>query len=118
MQQRWTIQCFRSQDPEEKQGGLGQNAGKRFFSLKLIRDNDPLVLPTGIISPSSVDWAGVAFLVVAKKLLENGQPVSYPTSCDGVFCGHRHRIETGTDHDATARHVLCTRRAQQACNLS
>jgi hypothetical protein len=36
------------------------------------------------------------------KHLENGQPVSYPTSCDGVFAVIDTASKTGTEHDATA----------------
>jgi hypothetical protein len=35
-------------------------------------------------------------------LLENGQPVPSPTSCDGVFAVIDTASKTGTDHDATA----------------
>jgi hypothetical protein len=48
-----------------------------------------------------VDWAGVAFFG-REKLLENGQPVRCPKSCDGVFAVIDTASKTGTDHDATA----------------
>jgi hypothetical protein len=61
----------------------------RVFSEKPLRRRDLL------------DWAGVAFFA-RDKLLENGQPVSYPTSCDGVFAVIDTASKTGTEHDATA----------------
>jgi hypothetical protein len=41
-------------------------------------------------------------LLGREKLLENGQPVPSPKSCDGVFAVIDTASKTGTDHDATA----------------
>ena len=66
----------------------------------MIKDNDPLVYAQEYLA-EFVDWAGVAFFG-REKLLEDGQPVPYPTSCDGVFAVIDTASKTGTDHDATA----------------
>ena len=70
------------------------------FIAELIKDNDPLVYQQEYLA-EFVDWAGVAFFG-REKLLENGQPVPSPTSCDCVFAVIDTASKTGTDHDATA----------------
>lgn len=66
----------------------------------LIKNNDRLVYAQEYLA-EFVDWSGVAFFS-REKLLENGQPVPYPTSCDGVFAVIDTASKTGTEHDATA----------------
>jgi hypothetical protein len=70
------------------------------FQAELIRDNDPLVYAQEYLA-EFVDWAGVAFFS-REKLLEQGQPVPYPITCDAVFAIIDTASKTGTDHDATA----------------
>jgi hypothetical protein len=70
------------------------------FRADLIRDNDPLVYAQEY-SAEFVDWSGVAFFS-REKLLDQCQPVPYPTTCDGVFAVIDTASKTGTEHDATA----------------
>lgn len=48
-----------------------------------------------------VDWSGVAFFSI-DKLLDNGQPVVYPTNCDRVFAVIDSAVKTGSSNDGTA----------------
>ena len=48
-----------------------------------------------------VDWFGVAFFS-RDKLLEEGQPVPYPTYCDAVFAVIDTASKTGSENDGTA----------------
>jgi hypothetical protein len=84
--------------PEESKAAWSER--REQFIAELIRDNDPLVYQQEYLA-EFVDWAGVAFFA-RDKLLENGQPVSYPTSCDGMFAVIDTASKTGTEHDATA----------------
>ena len=70
------------------------------FQADLKRDNDPLVYAQEYLA-EFVDWSGVAFFS-REKLLDHGQPVPYPSHCDGVFAVIDTASKTGTDHDATA----------------
>jgi hypothetical protein len=70
------------------------------FQADLIKENDPLVYAQEYLA-EFVDWSGVAFFS-REKLLDQGQPVPYPTHCDGVFAVIDTASKTGTDHDATA----------------
>jgi hypothetical protein len=70
------------------------------YLTALKTDNDPLVHSQEYLA-EFVDWSGVAFFG-REKLLENGQPVPSPKSCDGVFAVIDTASKTGTDHDATA----------------
>ena len=62
--------------------------------------NDPLVYAQEYLA-EFVDWAGVGFFA-REKLLENDQPVPYPTSCECVFAIIDTASKTGTDNDGTA----------------
>jgi hypothetical protein len=66
----------------------------------LIKDNDPLVYAQEYLA-EFVDWAGVGFFAL-EKLLDQGKPVPYPASCDGVFAIIDTASKTGTEHDGTA----------------
>jgi hypothetical protein len=70
------------------------------FQADLIKENDPLVYAQEYLA-EFVDWSGVAFFS-REKLLDQGQPVPFPTHCDGVFAVIDTASKTGTDHDATA----------------
>ena len=70
------------------------------FLEALKTDNDPLVYAQEYLA-EFVDWAGVGFFV-REKLLENNQPVPYPTRCDCVFAVIDTASKTGTEHGATA----------------
>lgn len=48
-----------------------------------------------------VSWAGAPIFAV-EKLLENGQPVAYPTVCDSVFAIIDTAVKGGKEHDGTA----------------
>jgi phage terminase large subunit-like protein len=73
---------------------------RKQFLADLIKDNDPLVYAQEYLA-EFVDWAGVSFFA-REKLLEQGQPVPYPTRCDCVFAVIDTASKTGTDNDATA----------------
>lgn len=73
---------------------------KELFQTDLIKNNDPLVYSQEYLA-EFVDWSGVAFFS-REKLLERGQPVPFPSHCDGVFAVIDTASKTGTDHDATA----------------
>src|ERR1700679_2223790 len=70
------------------------------FLDELKTGNDPLVYAQEYLA-EFVDWAGVGFFA-REKLLENDEPVPYPTSCDCVFAVIDTASKTGTEHDATA----------------
>jgi hypothetical protein len=70
------------------------------FQAELIKNNDPLVYAQEYLA-QFVDWSGVAFFS-REKLLRNGVPVPYPTTCDGVFAVIDTASKTGTDNDGTA----------------
>jgi hypothetical protein len=53
------------------------------YQADLIRDNDPQVYAQEYLA-EFVDWSGVAFFG-RKKLLVDGQPLPYPSFCEGVF---------------------------------
>jgi hypothetical protein len=70
------------------------------FLGDLKKDNNPLVYDQEYLA-EFVDWSGVAFFA-REKLLEQDQPVPYPTTCDCVFAVIDTASKTGTDNDATA----------------
>jgi hypothetical protein len=70
------------------------------FVAALKADNDPLVYAQEYLA-DFVDWSGAAFFS-REKLLEHGQPVPYPRTCECVFAVIDTASKTGTDHDATA----------------
>jgi hypothetical protein len=70
------------------------------FHADLIKDNDPLVYAQEYLA-EFVDWSGVAFFS-REKLLDQNQPVPYPSTCDGIFAVIDTASKTGTDNDATA----------------
>ena len=70
------------------------------YQADLIKDNDPLVYQQEYLA-AFVDWSGVAFFS-REKLLNQGQPVPYPTTCEAVFAVIDTASKTGTDNDATA----------------
>jgi hypothetical protein len=63
-------------------------------------DNHPLVFAQEYLA-EFVDWSGAAFFS-REKLLEQGQPVPYPRTCECVFAVIDTASKTGTDNDATA----------------
>lgn len=78
------------------------------FQAALIKDNDPLVYAQEYLA-EFVDWSGAAFFN-REKLLDRGQPVLFPSSCDGVFAVIDTASKTGTDNDATAvTYFACNR---------
>jgi hypothetical protein len=66
----------------------------------LKKSNDPLVYAQEHLA-EFVDWFGVAFFS-REKLLEQGQPVPYPTYCDAVFAVIDTASKTGSENDGTA----------------
>jgi hypothetical protein len=70
------------------------------YQADLIKDNDPLVYQQEYLA-EFVDWSGVAFFS-REKLLDQGQPVPYPNTCEAVFAVIDTASKTGTDNDATA----------------
>src|SRR5580704_2493232 len=70
------------------------------YQADLIKDNDPLVYQQEYLA-AFVDWSGVAFFS-REKLLDQGQPVPYPNTCETVFAVIDTASKTGTDNDATA----------------
>ncbi len=75
-------------------------ARRERFITALKTDNDPLVYAQEYLA-EFVDWSGAAFFS-REKLLEQGQPIPYPKSCESVFAVIDTASKTGTDHDATA----------------
>jgi phage terminase large subunit-like protein len=75
-------------------------ARRGHFIAALKTDNDPLVYAQEYLA-EFVDWSGAAFFS-REKLLEQGQPVPYPRSCECVFAVIDTASKTGTDNDATA----------------
>jgi hypothetical protein len=75
-------------------------ARRNQLQADLIRDNDPLVYAQEYRA-EFVDWSGVAFFN-REKLLDQGQPVPSPVTCDAVFAVIDTASKTGTEHDATA----------------
>jgi hypothetical protein len=73
---------------------------KATFQAELIENNDPLVYAQEYLA-EFVDWSGVAFFS-REKLLSDGRPVPYPSTCDSVFAVIDTASKTGTDNDATA----------------
>jgi phage terminase large subunit-like protein len=70
------------------------------YQADLIGDNDPLVYQQEYLA-AFVDWSGVAFFS-REKLLDQGQPVPDPSTCESVFAVIDTASKTGTDNDATA----------------
>jgi hypothetical protein len=70
------------------------------FVAALKTDNDPLVYAQEYLA-EFVDWSGAAFFS-REKLLEQGQPVPYPRTCECVFAVIDTASKTGTNNDATA----------------
>jgi hypothetical protein len=70
------------------------------FVAALKTDNDPLVYAQEYLA-EFVDWSGAAFFS-RERLLEQDQPVPYPTTCECVFAVIDTASKTGTDNDATA----------------
>lgn len=68
------------------------------FQADLIKDNDPLVYAQEHLA-QFVDWAGVSFFA-RDKLLDQGQPVPWPSRCECVFAIIDTASKTGTEHDA------------------
>jgi hypothetical protein len=82
----------------ESQNAWLERRGKFLVDLKT--GNDPLVYAQEYLA-EFVDWAGVGFFA-RESLLENGQPVPYPRSCECVFAIIDTASKTGTDNDGTA----------------
>jgi hypothetical protein len=70
------------------------------FQADLIKDNDPLVYAQEYLA-DFVDWSGAAFFN-REKLLDQGRPVPWPSTCDWVVAVIDTASKTGTDNDATA----------------
>jgi len=62
--------------------------------------NHPLVFQQEYLA-EFIDWSGIAFFAIP-KLLENGNPVSYPYRCDAVYCVLDTAVKGGQEHDGTA----------------
>jgi hypothetical protein len=75
-------------------------ARREGFVAALKTDNDPLVYAQEYLA-EFVDWSGAAFFS-REKLLDQGQPVAYPITCECVFAVIDTASKTGTDNDATA----------------
>jgi hypothetical protein len=67
---------------------------------KLKAANHPLVYQQEY-EAEFVDWSGVQFFS-QDDLLEDGQPVEYPSRCDSVFAILDTANKTGNEHDGTA----------------
>lgn len=61
--------------------------------------NDPRVFQQEFLA-EFVDWSNDAFFDF-DKLLVDGLPVDYPTTCDGVFAVMDTAVKGGTSHDGT-----------------
>lgn len=67
---------------------------------KLEKSNHPLVFQQEYLA-EFVDWSGAAFFSI-DKLLDDGQPVPFPTICDGVYAVIDTAVKDGREHDGTA----------------
>lgn len=67
---------------------------------KLVNEYPPLVYQQEFLA-EFVDWRGSAFFSEL-SLLEDGQPVDYPTRCDDVFATVDSALKDGIEHDGTA----------------
>lgn len=67
---------------------------------RLKREKHPLVWRQEYLA-EFVDFSGTAFFL-EEWLLENGQPVPYPTVCDSVFAVMDTAVKTGSSNDGTA----------------
>jgi hypothetical protein len=75
-------------------------ARRERFIAALKTDNAPLVYAQEYLA-EFVDWSGAAFFS-REKLLQQGQPVPYPRTCECVFAVVDTASKTGTNNDATA----------------
>ena len=75
-------------------------ARREQFVAALKTDNHPLVHAQEYLA-EFVDWSGAAFFS-REKLLEQGQPIPYPRTCECVFAVIDTASKTGTDNDGTA----------------
>lgn len=74
---------------------------RRLEAIEAIRvTKHPLVFRQEYLA-EFVDWSGVAFFDIDKWLV-NGEPVEFPTNCDGVFAIIDSAVKTGSANDATA----------------
>jgi hypothetical protein len=73
---------------------------------KLILEYPALVYQQEFLA-EFVDWRGSAFFSEV-NLLEDGQPVDYPTRCDQVFAVVDTALKDGLEHDGTAV-IYCAR---------
>lgn len=67
---------------------------------KLRDEYPPLVFQQEFLA-EFVDWNGTAFFA-EQSLLEEGQPVAYPSRCDQVFAVVDTALKDGLEHDGTA----------------
>lgn len=72
--------------------------GAEFASIQA--NNHPLVYRQEYLA-EFVDWSGVQFFDL-QKMLVDGQPVTFPTRCDGVFATIDTAVKAGREHDGTA----------------
>jgi hypothetical protein len=73
---------------------------------KLRLEYPPLVYQQEFLA-EFVDWRGSAFFS-EENLLDDGQPVDYPTRCDQVFAVVDTALKDGLEHDGTAV-IYCAR---------
>lgn len=71
----------------------------RSVVLGFERDNHPLVYQQEYLA-EFVDWSGVAFFSLAKMLVD-GKPVPYPTTCKFVVAIIDTAVKTGSKNDGT-----------------
>jgi len=88
--------------PARKPGETEAEHAKRVIETfeRLRREKHPLVFAQEY-GAEFVDWSGVAFFGM-DKLLAEGQPLPYPTSCDAVFAIIDSATKTGKANDGTA----------------
>lgn len=76
------------------------HAKRRLEEIETIRRREHPLVFRQEYEAEFVDWSGIAFFDIAKMLVD-GQPVPYPTYCDGVFAIIDTASKTGTANDGT-----------------
>ena len=84
-----------ARQPGEDLGAYSKRREAVYAKLKA--EKHPLVYQQEYLA-EFVDWSGVAFFELA-KLLQDGKPVPYPTTCEGVVAIIDTAVKTGSAND-------------------
>lgn len=75
-------------------------AERRAAVFKKLREDKPPLVFAQEHEAAFINWSGVAFFST-EQLLNDGQPVPYPTTCDAVFAVMDTATKTGKKHDGS-----------------